>query len=146
MPAANVDVDQGTFTFTGMRRLKDNVDLVFGARWNALAGQLDFKGPVLAGTFNQTKHWVNPIVGLKIDQSLGGRYRFVMEGDIGGLGAGSDFAWHLFPMFGIDVGKRTTLGIGYRVLSEDYETGSGNERFQYDVVTQAFMLGARMHF
>ncbi len=145
-PATNVDFNQGAYTFTGLRQLNKNVDLVFGARWNVLQGKLDFKGPVLLGTFDQTKQWVNPIVGLKIHQSLGCRWHFTMEGDIGGFGAGSDFAWHLFPVVGVDVGKRTTLGIGYRVLSEDYKTGSGNQLFKYDVVTQAFVLGATFHF
>jgi len=145
-PATNVDFNQGAYTFTGLRQLNKNVDLVFGARWNVLQGKLDFKGPVLLGTFDQTKQWVNPIVGLKINQSLGGRWRFMMEGDIGGFGAGSDFAWHLFPVVGRDVGRRATLGIGYRVLSEDYKTGEGNQLFKYDVVTQAFVLGATFHF
>jgi hypothetical protein len=69
-----------------------------------------------------------------------------MQGDIGGFGAGSDFAWHLFPMVGVDAGKRTTLGVGYRVLGADYKTGSQNTLFKYDVITQAFVLGAAFHF
>ena len=145
-PATNVDFDQGAFTFAGLRQINKNIDLVFGARWNVLKGKLDFKGPVLLGTFSETKQWVNPIVGVKIHQSLGCRWHFTMEGDIGGFGVGSDFAWHLFPVVGVDVGKRTTLGIGYRVLSEDYKTGNGNQLFKYDVVTQAFVLGATFHF
>ncbi|MBP1598551.1 MAG: hypothetical protein H6Q05_3928 [Acidobacteria bacterium] len=145
-PAANVDFNQGAYTFIGLRQLNKNVDFVFGARWNVLQGKLDFKGPVLLGAFDQTKQWVNPIVGLKVHQSLGGKWHFTMEGDIGGFGAGSDFAWHLFPVVGLDVGKRATLGIGYRVLSEDYKTGEGNQLFKYDVVTQAFVLGATFRF
>jgi hypothetical protein len=46
----------------------------------------------------------------------------------------------------MDVGKRTTLGIGYRVLSGDYSTGSQTNLFKYDVITQAFVLGAAVHF
>ncbi len=145
-PATNVDVNQGAYTFTGLRQLNKNVDFVFGARWNVLQGKLDFKGPALLGTFDQTKQWVDPIVGLKLRQSLGGKWHFTIQGDIGGFGAGSDFAWHLFPVVGRDVGKRATLGIGYRVLSGDYTTGSGNQQFKYDVVTQAFVLGATFHF
>jgi hypothetical protein len=69
-----------------------------------------------------------------------------MEGDIGGFGAGSDFAWQLFPVVSVDVGKRATLGIGYPALSANYKTGEGNQLFKYDVVTQAFVLGATFHF
>ncbi len=145
-PSANVDFNQGAYTFTGVRQLNDKVDFLFGARWNVLQGKLDFKGPLLLGTFEQTKQWVDPIVGLKLKQRLGGRLNFTLQADIGGFGAGSDFAWQLFPVIGIDVGKRATLGIGYRVLSGDYTTGSGNQQFKYDVVTQAFVLGAAIRF
>ena len=145
-PSANVDFNQGAYTFMGLRQLSEKVDLVFGARWNVLQGKLEFKGPILTGTFEETKQWVEPIVGLKLKQRLRGRLSFTFEGDIGGFGAGSDFAWQLWPMVGIDVSKRATLGIGYRVLSEDYQTGSDNQLFKYDVITQAMVFGAAIKF
>jgi hypothetical protein len=145
-PSANVDFNQGAYTFTGLRQINEKVDFVFGARWNVIQGELDFKGPVLQGTFKDTKQWVDPIVGLKLKQSLGGKWHFSMQADIGGFGAGSDFAWQLFPVIGVDVGKRATLVVGYRVLSGDYTTGSGNQQFKYDIITQAFVLGAAFSF
>jgi hypothetical protein len=145
-PSANVDFNQGAYAFTGLRQLNEKVDLLFGARWNVLQGKLDFKGPLVQGTFKDTKQWVDPIVGLKFKQRLGGRLHFSMQADIGGFGAGSDFAWQLLPLIGTDVGKRGTLGFGYRVLGMDYSTGSGNQLFKYDVITQAFVLGAAFHF
>jgi hypothetical protein len=142
---ADVDFNQGAYTFTGLRQLNDKVDFVFGVRWNVLQGRLGLKGP-LQTTVEDTKQWVDPIIGLKLRQPLGGKWHFTMQGDIGGFGAGSDFSWHLFPVVGVDVGKRTTLGIGYRVLGLDYKTGSEMNLFKYDVITQAFVLGAAFHF
>jgi hypothetical protein len=145
-PSANVDFNQHAYTFLGLRQLNEKVDLVFGVRWNVLQGKLDFKEPPLTGKFEETKQWVEPIVGLKVNQRLGGPLSFAMEGDIGGFGAGSDFAWQLWPAIGIDVSKRATLKFGYRVLSEDYDTGSGNQYFKYDVITQAFAFGMAFRF
>ncbi|NWG75447.1 MAG: hypothetical protein HXY24_12695 [Rubrivivax sp.] len=145
-PSSNVDFDQAAFTFVGLRQLHEKVDLYFGARWNVLRGQIEFKGPVLLGTFKETKQFVDPLVGLKLKQPLGGRWNFTVQGDIGGFGAGSDFAWHLLPAIGFDVNERITLGAGYRVLSMDYKTSSADEMFEYDVVTQAIVLGANIHF
>jgi len=145
-PSANVDFNQGAYTFIGLRQLNEKVDFLFGARWNVLQGKLDFKGPLLQGSFEETKQWVDPIVGLKLKQRLGGRWSFTMEGDIGGFGAGSDFAWQVWPLIGFDVSKRATLAIGYRVLSLDYDTGSGNQMFKYDVVTQGIVVGGALHF
>jgi hypothetical protein len=85
-------------------------------------------------------------VGIKLKQPLRGRFNFNFEGDIGGFGAGSDFAWNLFPTIGVDVSKKASLHLGYRVLSENYDTGSGNQYFKYDVITQAMVLGMTIHF
>jgi len=145
-PSANVDFNQGAYTFTGQYQLHEKVDFLFGARWNVLQGKLDFKEPPFTGIFKDTKQWVDPIVGLRLKQRLGGRWHFTMEGDIGGFGAGSDFAWQLWPMVGVDVGKRASLGIGYRILSMDYDTGSGDQFFKYDVTTQAIVLGVAFQF
>jgi len=145
-PSANVDFNQHAYTFLGLRQLNEKVDLVFGVRWNVLQGKLDFKEPPLTGKFEETKQWVNPIVGVKLKQRLSSRLNFAFEGDIGGFGAGSDFAWNLFPTIGIDVSKSSTLHLGYRVLSEDYDTGSGNQYFKYDVITQAMVIGMSFRF
>jgi len=104
-----------------------------------------FKGPLQAN-FKDTKQFVDPLVGLKLRQPLGGRWHFTMQADIGGFGVSSDFAWELFLLIGRDVGKRGALGVGYRVLSTDYETGSGNQLFKYDVVTQGPFFGMAFHF
>jgi hypothetical protein len=145
-PSANVDVNQGAYTFLGVRQLNKKVDLLFGARWNVIQGKLEFKGPLLLGTFEKTQQWVEPVVGLRLMQRLGGRWSFTMEGDIGGFGAGSDFAWQLWPLVGFDLSKHATLKLGYRVLSEDYENGTGAQLFKYDVITQAIALGVAFNF
>jgi hypothetical protein len=145
-PSANVDFNQHAYSFIGLRQLHEKVDLVFGVRCNRLSGKIDFKGPIFQGTFEETRNWVNPIVGLKLKQRLTSRLNFAFEGDIGGFGAGSDFAWNLFPTIGIDVSKSATVRVGYRVLSEDYDTGSGNQYFKYDVITQAMVFGMAFRF
>jgi len=149
IPPANVDFDQCEFTFMGLRSLNDRVNLTFGARWNIIRGNIEFKGPVLGTVLDEvgdTKQWVDPIVGLQIHQPLGGRWHFGLTADIGGFGAGSDFAWHVFPTIGIDLGKRTRLGFGYRALGMDYDTGSGNTLFRYDVITSGPVVGVAFSF
>jgi hypothetical protein len=144
-PQANVDFNQGGYAFTAIREISSKVDFLAGARWNVLQGKFELKAPVQA-TVEQTKQWVDPIVGFKVKQSLGGRWQFSMQGDVGGFGAASKFAWQLLPMVGTNVGKRSTLGIGYRVLGMNYSSGSADKLFRYDVITQALVIGAAMHF
>ena len=96
-------------------------------------------------TVEQTQQWVDPTVGLKFNQRIAGPVSLTMEGDIGGFGTASKFAWQLFPAVGIDLGRRATLKVDYRVLSSNYETGSGASLFKYDVTTQAFAVGVGFH-
>jgi hypothetical protein len=141
---ADVDFNQGAYTFIGLRELNSKIDLLAGARWNVLSGRIGLKGPREA-VLEQSPDWIDPIVGLKLNQRLGGRWSFAMEGDIGGFGAGSKFAWELFPVIGADFGKHITFKGGYRVLGMDYQHGTGQNLFEYDVVTQGIVLGAAFH-
>jgi hypothetical protein len=66
--------------------------------------------------------------------------------EIGGFGAGSDFTWQIFPSLGIAMGKTASLEFGYRWLDINYESGEGNERFGWDVLTQGPVVGFGFRF
>jgi hypothetical protein len=145
LPSVDVDFNQGAYQFTGLYALNEKIDLTAGARWNVLSGRLGFKGPQ-AITVEDTKQWVDPTVGLQIHQPLGGRWNFGLVADIGGFGAASKFAWQVFPTVGINVGKKARIGFGYRALGMNYETGSGDTLFRYDVITSGPVLGMAFNF
>lgn len=56
-----------------------------------------------------------------------------MRGDIGGFGAGSDFTWHVNGLVHFQPWRYVAIIVGYRVLDQDYEEGSGVNRFKYDM-------------
>ncbi len=73
----------------------------------------------------------------------------VFRGDIGGFGVGSDLTWNVaglllydFDLFGMDASVAT----GYRALYQDFEDGSGANKFAYDVTTQGPILGMVIRF
>jgi hypothetical protein len=144
-PSADVDFNQGAYQFTALYALNEKVNLTFGARWNVLEGRLGFKGP-LAVTVEDTKQWVDPTAGFILRQPLGGRWHLGLVADIGGFGAASKLAWQVFPTVQIDLGKRARLGLGYRALGMDYETGSGDTWFRYNVITSGPVLGMAFDF
>jgi len=144
-PPANIDPNQGAFAFYGGRRLSAVADVTFGIRWNVLQGRIAFKGPV-QNVVEQTKQWVDPIVGLNLRSHGAGRVHAGLYSEIGGFGAGSTITWQIFPTVGIDVGKRASLEFGYRWLDLDYESGEGLTRFKYDVLTQGPVMGFAFRF
>jgi len=144
-PPANVDPNQGAFAFYGGRRLSAAADVTFGVRWNVLQGRIGFTGPAQR-VVEQTKQWVDPIVGLNLRSQGAHRVHAGLYSEIGGFGAGSTLSWQIFPTVGIDLGKRTAVEFGYRWLDLDYESGEGLTRFKYDVLTQGPVMGLAFRF
>jgi hypothetical protein len=144
-PPADIDPTQVIFTAQGLRRLSDAADLTFGLRVNHLKGRISFKGP-LGLEVEQSKNWVDPVVGLILRTAGERRWHVTLIGDIGGFGAGSDFTWQLFPALGVSVTERLSLELGWRFLDTNYKTGEDNERFEYDVLTHGPALGFALRF
>lgn len=145
-----VDFNQTAVAVYGLRRLAAGADLTFGARINGLDGAIDFRGPVLGGPVGrieveQSKWWVDPLVGLHLRTSGEGRLVARLYAEVGGFGVGSDFTWQIFPTVGIRVG-RGTVDLGYRWLDMKYVDGEGAGRFIWDTLTQGPVAGFTMRF
>ena len=116
-----------------------------GARYNSIEADLDLNlppGQVRGGT----QDWWDPIVGVNLSCPLV-RDKLSFDGrfDVGGFGAGSDITWQAFPYFNWRFAKSASLQAGYRWLGTDYETGSGLNRFRYDVVLAGPQIGLTIH-
>jgi hypothetical protein len=144
---ASADMDQGAFAFYGLRRLSPVADLLFGARVNTLQANLRVNGPLAVRSVDGSKTWVDPIVGVQLHTPENGRrWHAQVYTEIGGFGAGSTFAWQIFPTVGVDLTKRASMEFGYRWLDIDYSTGENSTLFRYDVITQGPVLGFAFRF
>jgi len=144
-PPADIDPTQIIFTMQGLRRLSDAAEVTFGLRVNHLNGRINFKGP-LGVELEQSKNWVDPIVGLVLRTPGERRWHVMLMADIGGFGVGSDFAWQVFPTVGVRVTQKASLEFGWRFLDANYETGEDTERFEYDVLTHGPAMGFAIRF
>lgn len=140
----NADFNQGAFAFYGLRALGPAADLNVGLRLNTLEGTLDFKR--LGVDVAQDKAWIDPFVGITLRSSTGRRIGLRVYGEVGGFGMGSDFAWQLFPSVGIGLTERASLDLGYRWLDVDYDSGEGNERFVWNMLSQGPVVGFSFRF
>ena len=155
-----VELDQWMVEPTLSYRVSSYFEPLAGARYNNLSGEL--RGPNLqrpgpgilpgSGLLNGpgirtgTQDWWDPIVGANLSLPLGKGFSFNVRGDLGGFGVGSDLTWQAFPCFGWQFAKWGALQAGYRWLYMDYETGSGDSRFKYDMLIQGRQLGFTVHF
>jgi hypothetical protein len=117
-PPLNIDVNQGAYTFVGMRQVHENVDVLFGARWNVLQGKLSFKEP---------PQIVDAQIKQAIDSQLASKGLSKTDGDQADLFVGYQIAvdkerqWNAISMGpvrfgGMGTATSSTINIGTLVL------------------------------
>lgn len=143
---AEIDATQSAITPMVFARVAPHLDLYAGARFNSIGGDADFQGPLGLQTIEQDKSWVDPLVGVRFAAPIGEKWNFEIAGDVGGFGVGSDIAVNVWPMVGYEISSNAQIAFGYRILYTDYESGTGTNRFAYDVLTTGPVIGAIIGF
>jgi hypothetical protein len=97
---------------------------------------------------NGNKSWIDPIVGAGFSAPLSESWWFKARGDIGGFGAGSEFAWQLRGGFDWRFGsaKRHSLFLGWRHLAWDYKDDDGKATFEMETYMTGPIAGASFRF
>jgi hypothetical protein len=143
-----VDVDQGGFTFLGLRQLGSAADLRFGAVVNTLRPSIDFGAP-LNRKRSRTETWVDPLVGVKLHTpDTGGRWGLALVADIGGFGVGSDVMVNLQPTATVRFAQPFGMAFGYRWIYLKYENQGNDDqrRFLYDMMSSGPFAGFVFRF
>jgi hypothetical protein len=130
------------------------LDLLVGGRYWYLSGDidvglvLDTNGNQVARSISQSgsRQWVDPFVGLRTRFQLTKDLMMVFRGDVGGFSIGSKFAWNVSGYLGYSVSEMVSLWAGYRALGVNYQNGSGNDKFVYDVTIQGPAIGVGFRF
>jgi len=125
------------------------VDLYTGARYTHIDVDLDLNlGPGRSSSGDEG--WIDPIVGLRTMWQLTPRWSVTAYGDVGGFGVGSDFSWlanglvgYRFDLFGK---KDSKFLFGYRALYQDYSSGSGDNKFAWDVTIHGPLIALAVEF
>jgi len=135
-------ITQQLYSIAGAYRVSegsDTVDVIGGLRYNSVKWDVDISTSVPATTpnFKQTKSWVDPYIGARVQHSLDKRWTLMGYADIGGFGAGSDLSWQ--TIVGANYAfKPDMIGkFGYRYVSNDYDKND----FTYDIASAGVYLG-----
>jgi hypothetical protein len=125
-----------------------SLEALGGGRYWYLKTKLDLEVP-LAGfekKAEESKDWIDPFIGLRLKVGLTKRLLFMLRGDIGGFGVGSEFTWNTSAVLGYSVSRVVSLWLGYRALGMDYESGSGFNKFKFDGIMHGPILGVGFYF
>jgi hypothetical protein len=122
------------------------LDVYGGGRYSFLELDLDTAG---TPSINQSKDWIDPIVGARVTVHFSEHVFLLAGGDVGGFGVGSDFAWSVQGFLGYKWRTGTAewaVLAGYRALGQDYTTGSGVRHFRWDTTMHGPALGFSARF
>jgi hypothetical protein len=72
---------------------------------------------------------------------LAKQWQFSARGDVGGFGVGSDSTWNTAGLFIWQPWKHVALAAGYRALNQDYESGSRQDIYKWDVLMHGPIAG-----
>jgi len=129
----------------GYRLVDDDctkLDLLAGAVYYDITNQLSFFGPRAVRGVESQDGWLDPMIGLRLNQRLSERWSLEARGDIGGFGVNADLAWQAIAMIGYDLTASSTLFAGYRYAAVDYSDGG----FLYDAASGGPILGVAIRF
>ena len=120
---------------SGTVKVKGDLSLPEGGEV-AVSEKVDFDG---------TKDWFEPFIGLRLGYDLTEHWEVMVRGDVGGFGAGSDFAWQAFGGVGYRwylKGWSIAAYGGFRALGQDYSDGD----YAWDMITYGPVVGAQFSF
>jgi len=95
-------------------------------------------------TTSNGENWFDGFIGARYMTDFADDWYTSIRADIG-LG-GSTFAWFANAGLGYRFSELFSLSFNYRILSVDYEVGSGINYFKYDTFNHGFGLAAVFDF
>ena len=92
--------------------------------------------------------WVDAMIIASFVNKPGTKFIYKLRGEVGGFGISGDsnFAWQVQGYAGYRFSELFQLSAGYRVISLDYATGSGSDKFLYDVDTYGGVIRFGFNF
>lgn len=149
---ANVNLEEWIVEFGGAYQFADlsiegsqgmKLDVLLGGRYWSVENDIDISGfPRRV----DKEGWVDPFIGVRLRMGLSDKLYLVARADIGGFDVGSEFSWGYSFLLDYRFSPGLSFMIGYRILDVNYEDGTGDSYFEYDVTMQGPILGLALRF
>jgi hypothetical protein len=124
------------------REFAPHWEWLLGARYQQIDTEIDLSiANVLQGSVDDTRSWLDPIVGLRYQTGLGEDWGLHARADIGGFGAGSDFAWNASLLASYSISEHWGAYFGYRALVIQFEDRGGSDDLEYDLSLYGPIIG-----
>lgn len=135
----SVKVKQLGWEVAGLRKITPIFDAGAGLMLNSVKSEMNINVNNIGGGTNNrnatlSETWMNFLFVARVHNKEGSKFIYQLRGDIGGgLGATKNFAWQVQAYAGYRFSKLFQLTGGYRVIGLDYENGTGQDQFLFDM-------------
>ena len=128
------------YELAGLYRIFPFFEAGAGMRLNNVNAEVNILRNTLGGGTQPlgasiTRTWIDPIIIARFTHDLDNKWLFIVRGDLGGFGIGSDFTWQVQGYVGYRFSKLFHTSLGYRAIGINYDSGYDAERFRYDMIT-----------
>jgi hypothetical protein len=149
--SGEVTAKQLGWEVAGMYTVTPWLDLGLGGLLNSINSEVDLKLNAIGGgttptSKSLTETWFDPMLIARVKSKPGEKFIYMFRGEIGGFGIGSDLAMQMQAYAGYRFSKLFQITGGYRIISLDYESGSGQDRFMYNVDTSGPVVRLGFNF
>ena len=149
--SGEVSAKQLGWEASGMYKVIPWLDLGIGGVVNSVNSSADLNVKALGGgttakSKSLTKTWFDPMLIARINSNEVNKFIYQFRTEIGGFGIGSDLAWNLQAYAGYRFSKLFQVTAGYRIISLDYQNGSGENTFIYNVDTSGAVVRLGFNF
>ena len=94
--------------------------------------------------------WVDPVFGVRVRHQFTPHQEFIVRGDIGGFGLGSQFSWQAVAVYSyawqLDGGQKLAALLGFRALGVNYSSGSGLDAVGINETLYGPIIGVSYRF
>ncbi|NQX89278.1 MAG: hypothetical protein HRT77_11500 [Halioglobus sp.] len=112
-----------------------------GVRWSYMRVEIDADSE---GQVDGSEDWLDPLIGGRVLYAWDAHWDIALSADVRGFGVGSDSTSNAHVLIGYRqtlFGRDAIFRLGYRALYQDYDKGSGNAAFQWDVTQEGPIAG-----
>ena len=134
--SGELTVKETLWEVAGLRRFLPMLEAGVGLRMVSVSADADivlFNGNSRSADITET--WLDPIIIVRSQNIIKDNIILNFRGDFGGFGIGSEFTWQVQAEAGYQFSDLFCLTLGYRYIGIDYETGSDQDYFAYNIDT-----------
>jgi hypothetical protein len=113
-----------------------SIDPYLGARLTVNKASLSAQLAGYKTSYSNNQHWLDPILGARINYQMTYAWLATAAADIGGTNFNTDKSYNLIALIGYrpqTIWKNTTWYAGYRLLYQHYATGHDLKKFDWSM-------------